>query len=161
MLIIGLGNPDRGDDAAGLLVARRLVERGIQAIEHVGGTLDLIEILRTADCALVVDAVVSGAVPGTLHMWDAQRADLRSRVFRSSTHALNLADAIELARVLHRLPNQLTVYGIEAAHFVVGTPPSAQVLVGVERTVEHILSHMASSSCDLGACSFPPKRFPA
>jgi len=144
MLIIGLGNPDRGDDAAGLLVARRLVERGIEAVEHVGGALDLIEILHTADCALIVDAVVSGAAPGTLHMWDAGTADLRSDVLGSSTHALGLADAIELARSLDRLPKELTIYGIEAAHFVAGTPPSPQVLAGVERTVEHIASHLAS-----------------
>jgi len=145
MLIIGLGNPDRGDDSAGLLVARRLVERGVEAIEHLGGTLDLIDILDTTDCALIVDAVVSGGAPGTLHTWDGASAALRNDVFRSSTHALGLADVIQLARALDRLPKELTIYGIEAAHFVVGTPPSPQVLAGVERTVEHIASRLASS----------------
>lgn len=145
MLIIGLGNPDRGDDAAGLLVARGLMEHGIEAIQHRGGTLDLIEIWQTADCALIVDAVLSGADPGTLHIWDARTAELRNDVFRSSTHALGLADAIELARALDRLPKNLTIYGIEAAHFVVGTLPSSQVLAGIERAFEYIASRPASS----------------
>jgi hydrogenase maturation protease len=148
MLIIGLGNPDRGDDAAGILVACRLAEWGIEAIQHRGGTLDLIEIWGTADQAVIVDAVSSGAAPGTLHIWEARIAELRNNGLRSSTHAFDLADAIELARVLDRLPKKLMIYGIEAAQFVVGTPPSSQVLAGVERAVEHISSLLRYS------CSF-------
>jgi hydrogenase maturation protease len=144
MLIIGLGNPDRGDDAAGILVARRLAERGIETVQHRGGTLDLIEIWDRVPCAVAVDAVLSGADPGTLHIWDALTSELRNDVFRSSTHAFELTDAVHLARALDRLPEKLTIYGIEAAQFVPGTPPSSQVLAGVEYAVEHIASHLAS-----------------
>jgi hydrogenase maturation protease len=146
MLIIGLGNPDRGDDAAGILVAGRLAERGIETVQHRGGTLDLIEIWGTADRVVVVDAVLSGAAPGTLHIWDALIYELRSDVFRSSTHGFGLADAVHLARALDRLPKKLTIYGIEAEQFVVGTPPSPQVLAGVECALEHIASHLASDA---------------
>jgi hydrogenase maturation protease len=144
MLIIGLGNPDRGDDAAGILVARRLAERGIETVQHRGGTLDLIGIWETVGCAVVVDAVLSGAAPGTLHIWDALFPELGNDVFRSSTHAIGLADAVHLAQALDRLPEKLTIYGIEAAQFVPGTLPSSQVLAAVERAVEHIASHFAS-----------------
>lgn len=148
MLIIGLGNPDRADDAAGVLVARRLAKRGVEAIQHRGGTLDLIEIWQTADCVVIVDAVVSGARAGTLHIWDGHIARLRNEVFCSSTHVFGLADAIELARVLDRLPEKLTVYGIEAGQFATGMPPSRQVLAGVKHAVEHIASHFAPSLGD-------------
>lgn len=148
MLIIGLGNLDRGDDAAGLLVARGLLEKGISAIAHNGDPMDLIEILTTAECTVLVDAVVTGgaykAQPGTLHIWDARESKLRNKVFRSSTHALGLAEALELARTLDRLPKQLTVYGIEAARFGAGTPPSIPVLAGVEKAVARIASSLAS-----------------
>jgi len=77
-------------------------------------------------------------------MWDARTAELRNDVFRSSTHAFGRADAIELARALDRLPEKLSIYGIEAAHFVVGTPPSVQVLAGVERAVQHIASNLSA-----------------
>ena len=36
MLILGCGNPDRSDDAAGVLVVRRLRELGIHADEFGG-----------------------------------------------------------------------------------------------------------------------------
>lgn len=142
MLIICLGNPDRGDDAAGILVARRLAERGIETVQHRGATLDLIEVWGTGDCVVLMDAVLSGAAPGTVHIWDALTPELRNDVFRSSTHVLGLADAVHLARALGRLPKKLTIYGIEAAHFVAGTPPSPEVLAGVDRAVEHIASHV-------------------
>jgi hydrogenase maturation protease len=59
-LIIGLGNPDRGDDAAGLLVAQSLRTRGAEAIAHTGGALDLIEIWAGTERVIVVDAILSG-----------------------------------------------------------------------------------------------------
>ena len=144
MLIIGIGNTDRGDDAAGILVARRLIEKGIGAMEHQGDPMNLIEIWRTAEYAVLADAVRTGAAPGALHNRDARAGGLRGNAFRSSTHSFGLADAIELARTLDRLPKRLTIYGIEAAQFGAGVPPSTPVLAGVEKAVAKIASSLAS-----------------
>jgi hydrogenase maturation protease len=143
--------PNRGDDAAGILMARRLAERGIETVQHRGGILDLIEIWGTADCVVVVDAVLSGAAPGTLHIRDALTPELRNDVFRSSTHAFGLADAVNLARALDRLPEKLTIYGIEAAQFVPGTPPCSQVLAAVDCAVKHIASRLSSDAKNLSS----------
>jgi len=43
VLILGCGNPDRSDDAAGILVARRLRELGIPAEEFIGDAPELID----------------------------------------------------------------------------------------------------------------------
>jgi hydrogenase maturation protease len=137
-LIIGLGNPDRGDDAAGLLVADSLRERGAEAIAHTGGTLDLIEIWAETERVIVVDAVLSGGAPGTVRTWHGSNTVLKKRVFRSSTHGFGLADAMELSRALNHLPKDLTIYGIEAAQFLSGSPPSRAVLAGVNLAVEKI-----------------------
>ncbi|MGA8805322.1 MAG: hypothetical protein WB866_11580, partial [Solirubrobacterales bacterium] len=59
-----------------------------------------------------------------------------AELFRSSTHALGVADAVELARELDRLPARLAVYGIEGENFEAGeglTPAveaTVDVLVG-------------------------------
>ena len=146
MLVIGLGNPDRGDDAAGILVARGLAAYGVKAVESPGGMLDLLEIWANNDKVVAVDAVYSNAAPGTIYVWDAQAAPLPCHVFRSSTHSFGLADAIELARALDRLPNSLTVFGIEAAQFAVGTPPSSPVLLAVSSLIEQIASRAKNFS---------------
>ena len=137
MLILGCGNDDRSDDAAGLLVVRRLCELGIDAHEHAGDALGLIEAWSGAQEVVVTDAVVSGTSPGTITRWDAA-VPLPAGEFRCSTHNLGLAEAVELARVLGRLPAKLTIYGIEATCFDRGGKPSAEVRDGAERLAAEI-----------------------
>lgn len=138
MLIIGLGNVDRGDDAAGVLVAHRLSERGITAEAYTGSTLGLIDIWCNAKSVVVIDTVLSGAIVGDVHMWTVANTALSNEVFRSSTHEFGLADTIELARTLNRLPPDLTIVGIEGRHFEPGNSPSPGVLSGVEKAVAMI-----------------------
>ena len=120
---MGVGNPWRRDDAAGLVVARRL--RGtlppeVEVLEREGEPTGLIDSWDGADRLWVVDAVSSGANAGTLHRIDATREALPAELFRTSTHHVGLAEAVELARVLGRLPEQIVVYGIEGERFDVG-----------------------------------------
>lgn len=138
MLIIGMGNPDRGDDAAGILVARRLRERGVNAVEHAIATLNLLDVWAASDHVIVVDAVISGAAPGTVQVWDPRKAPLKTVVFRASTHEFSLADTIELARTMDRLPAWMRIYGIESTRFEAGMPPSEEVVLAAERVAEEI-----------------------
>jgi len=138
MLVVGLGNSDRGDDAAGLLVAQRLSACGIEALQHTGSMTDLLDIWQNAEQVLIVDAIASGGVPGTVHVWNARTTEFATEIFRSSTHAFGLADLLKLATTLERLPVKVTIYGIEGSQFLFGTPPSVQVLAGVQRTIEEI-----------------------
>jgi hydrogenase maturation protease len=87
-------------------VAQSLRERGAEAIAHTGGTLDLIEIWAETERVVVVDAVLSGGVPGRVHTWNGNKTVLKKKGFRSSTHGLGLADAMELSRALNHLPKR-------------------------------------------------------
>ena len=127
-VIIGVGNAARGDDAAGLIAARRL-----GGLEHEGDPVALLDVWRGADVAVVIDAVSSGADPGTVHRFDATSAPLPARLRGStSSHALGLAEAIELGRTLGRLPGRLLVYGIEGERFEAGTELTPAVAAAVE-----------------------------
>ena len=56
----------------------------------------------------------------------------------AGTHLIGVADAIELGRVLGRLPSRVVVYGIEGVTFALGAPMSApvsDVLASVARRV--------------------------
>jgi hydrogenase maturation protease len=127
-LVIGIGNAARGDDAAGLIAARRL-----GGLEHEGDPVGLLDLWDGADCAVVIDAVSSGAAAGTVHRFDAAGAPLPAWSRSSaSTHAVGLAEAIELARTLGRLPPRLVVYGIEGERFEAGTQLTPAVAAAVE-----------------------------
>ncbi len=103
-------------------------------IVHEGEPIDLLDRWVGADEVIVVDAVSSGAPPGTIHRLDPLAEPIQTALSQGSTHALGLAEAIELARALDRLPSSLAVYGIEGERFTAGEELSP----AVARAVEHV-----------------------
>jgi len=141
--VIGVGNEYRSDDAAGLIVARRLRARGVNAVEQEGEPVALLEAFADREAAIVVDAVRSGAAPGTVHRVDVSKRPLPAELCgASSTHAVGVGEAIELARALDRLPRRAIVFGVEGERFEAGTGLSAAVTAAVEPLVEVILAEL-------------------
>ncbi len=144
-LVIGVGNPYRRDDAVGREVVRRLRRRalsGVRLVEQDGEGTALLEVWEGADLVILVDAVASGAAPGTVHRFDAAEGPLPATLARGSTHAMGVAEAVELARALGQLPRRLLVYGIEGEHFSPGVGLSARVREAVDRVVASILQDL-------------------
>jgi hydrogenase maturation protease len=137
MRIICCGNPDRGDDGVGALVAERLGDLGVEAEICSGEALDLIEAWGEANNVVVVDAVKTGAPLGTVHLWDCRKASFLADE-SVSTHGLGVSAAIRMARVLGRLPEQLQLYGIEGRRFEHGTEVSPELKVAAEHVVRKI-----------------------
>jgi hydrogenase maturation protease len=142
-LIIGCGNAERGDDSAGLLAVRRLRELGIEAREHSGEALALIEAWSGAERVILIDAVMTGAAPGAVSEWDAATAPVVRDVFRTSSHSFGIAEAVELARALGRLPRSMTIYGIEARSFGAGASASAEVARAAVALADRIAEEIA------------------
>jgi hydrogenase maturation protease len=153
-LVVGLGRTDCGDDGVGPVVARTVRARlpadcvvGVRADEDPTALLDLWE---GHDHVVVVDAVVSGDPPGTLH-----RLDLGSdapplppgaweRTGREGTHGFGLATTVELGRALHRLPRHVVVVGVEAGRLDVGSTLSPPVAAAVDTAVARVLEEVAA-----------------
>jgi len=143
ILVIGIGNPDRGDDAAGLAVAKRIraatLPGEVTVRELVGDQLALIDEWTGATDVFVVDAVSSGGTPGTVYRFDAGDA-LTERFQHRGTHMFSLADVIELARALDRLPKHLAGFGIEGAGFAIGAALSPQAAAAVDEVTSLLLA---------------------
>jgi hydrogenase maturation protease len=158
VLVVGLGSPDRGDDAAGPLVAAAVAAHvadralvGVHVVEREDPTalVDLLDPAGPGDAwsaAVILDAVRSGATPGTVTILDVGPGahDLRSLGARldpgpAGTHGFGLAGAIELARALDRLPPRVVVIGIEAVGFEHGAPLSAAVLAAIPAAADAAL----------------------
>lgn len=151
LLVIGIGNEFRGDDGVGIAVARRLAAHAcpqVRIVETDGASANLLELWEGAACVIVVDAVRSGAPPGTIHRFDGRTALPPARFFYASTHALGVAEAIGLARALKRLPPSLIVYGIEGKQFDSSLTLSPEVQIAVEQVVEEILAFQRHAGCD-------------
>jgi hydrogenase maturation protease len=144
-LVIGVGNEYRRDDAVGLVAARRLSETAtetVRVLEESGEAASLIESWQGADSVILIDAVHSGASPGTIHRLDAHAGPIAREFFRFSTHAIGLAEAVELARALGRLPPRLVIYGIEGKSFEAGEGLSPEVEAAVGELVERVLAEV-------------------
>jgi hydrogenase maturation protease len=145
VIVIGVGNSWRGDDAAGLAVAERL--RGaVEVVEHEGDGAALLAEWRDRDHVVVVDAAASDAAPGSVRRFDANAGPLPARLLRSSTHAFGVADAVELARALACLPRRLEVYAIEGADFSAGAALSPPVAEAVEQLAASLSGPRATAS---------------
>lgn len=106
-LVIGLGNEYRSDDAVGRAVARKLKasagdEFCVKEESGEGGAL--MEAWKDAELVVLVDAVESDGLPGTIRRMDARTTVIPGELFHCSTHAFGVSEAIELARALERLP---------------------------------------------------------
>jgi hydrogenase maturation protease len=141
VLVIGVGNDYRSDDSIGLAVVRALKAKELPdtlCLESDGDGTTLMETWSQASRVIIIDAISSGAHPGTIYRLDALMQPLPASYSFSSTHAFGVAEAIQLARTLGQLPASLTVYGIEGKNFVAGIELSPEV----ERAVIGVVEQM-------------------
>jgi len=149
-VVIGIGNPMRGDDAAGVEVAGRLRSRvppGVEVIACGEEPSRLMEAWEGASSVVLIDTVSSGGRPGTLHRFDAGEKAVPGPTFRSSTHAIGIADTIELARALGRLPRRVRIYGVEAGSFATGAALTPAVETAVTALVHDVLNDLERERC--------------
>jgi hydrogenase maturation protease len=135
-LVIGIGNPFRSDDAVGLKIAQRLQpysgER-LKVIEFANDPLNLWDQWQHYDDVRLIDAIPLKKQPGRVHQFDAARKNLPTGLFQSSTHNLGIAEAIEMARALGKLPRKFMVYAIEGKNFGFGQTLSPELEMAIEK----------------------------
>ena len=136
--IICVGNEYRGDDAAGLAVARALrtipLPENVEIREASGEVSSLLDAFAGAEAVILVDAMVTGSPPGTQFRADVRELALPLDLFVSSTHALGVAHAVEFARALDLLPQHIVVYGIEGHNVDLGAPMCPMVVGATGKT---------------------------
>ena len=140
LLVLGCGNLLAGDDSAGAEVVRRLSSTknpdcDFLSVPHPG--VELLDVLPGAGAVLIVDAVASGAPPGTLHLipWPTSSVEPRA-VGTLSSHGWGPIETLKLATALGRTLPPVMILGIEIGELRPGAPRSAAVEMSVARVVE-------------------------
>lgn len=145
LLVIGVGNPYRQDDGVGPHLAQAVRKRGpafARVIEHPGDGAALMQLWEPGDAVVLFDAVSSGQPPGTISFLDVHRQRIPASYFNYSTHAFSVAEAIEVSRVLGRLPQFFHIYGIEGACFGAGEGLSPRVAEAVSNLLPEVLQSL-------------------
>lgn len=145
ILIVGIGNPDRGDDGFGPLVVRRLVGHvspNVEIVERAGDMLALIEDWAGRDAVILVDAAAPGAEPGRIYRIDLVQDAVPADLSLSSTHAFGVAQAVGLARALGLLPGRVVAYAVEGASFEPGAPVSPRIATAIDDVVLRVAAEL-------------------
>ena len=134
VVVIGIGQSLRGDDAAGLEAMRQWRERfpetatrseiRIEACELPG--LMLLDLFAEAEAVVLVDAVQSSAEPGTIHRLGTE--ELASFTTGSkSAHGWGVAETLRLRAQLTYAQVDIRIICIEAGQMELGSGLSQAV----------------------------------
>jgi hydrogenase maturation protease len=140
-LVIGVGNPERGDDGFGVAVVRRLRRdppTQVELREEGGAAAALMQAWQGWERVIVVDAAAGAGAPGTVRRFEAHRRSLPATLFATSTHGFGVEHAVELSRALGSLPTRLIVYAVEGEDFVAGHGLSPAVTDAVPDVAERV-----------------------
>jgi hydrogenase maturation protease len=146
VLVACLGNPDRGDDGIGALVARLIDGRlptGAVLLRRSGDMLALLEDWAGFDAVVCVDAAAATGRPGRIRRIDMARETLPTDKVSVSGHAFGLAEAIKLARTLGSAPAHIVVYAIEGKCFDTGALMSAEVEIAADDAARRVIDEIA------------------
>jgi hydrogenase maturation protease len=162
IVVIGVGNPFRADDGVGHAVADLLAQEvhaaalaaqatgrptrlgRTEVVWSDGEPTRLLEAWADRDLAVVVDAMVTGAPVGFVHVFDPTRAALPAPP-PTSSHGSGLGEAWRLAEALDSRPVRLLVVGIEVAALGDGTELSPPVAAAVPRALRLVHAAIAAA----------------
>ena len=145
-LVIGVGNRYRSDDALGPIVIDQLAgdQRSDVAFSEVSGEGGkIIELLRSHQSVIIVDAVNSGTEPGTIYHLNLNEEELPSGFLHYSSHAFGVAEAVAMTKSLGEVPESLHFYGIEGGDFSSGIELSAEVAAAVPELITRVRSFLS------------------
>lgn len=119
-LIIGLGNPLRGDDGVGVCVVQKLMAHplppGVAVVDGGAQGLGLVNLMAGQQRVILVDAADVGRSPGQFVRFTLAEARLLGPDQHLSVHAAGLRDALLLAEALEMLPSEVIIFGVQPRH---------------------------------------------
>jgi hydrogenase maturation protease len=143
-LVLCLGNEILSDDSFGYKIACRLVEQydfnGGAEVEFAPlGGLNLIDLLKDRERALIVDTIITGdAAPGTLHFVEMGHFVPSKNL--TCSHEVNLPTALKFGRELGMImPEKIDVIAVEASDIVT---LSEKLTPRVEGALEHAINRI-------------------
>lgn len=155
-LVLGLGNPLRGDDGVGVrtaqLLAAQALPPGVEVVD--GGTqgLGVVNLMEGRQRLIVVDAADVGRAPGqfvrftlaeTRLLGDPDQQDA-SDDRHLSVHAAGLRDALLLAGALKMLPDEVIIFGVQPATLEWDRTLSPEVEATLPGLIAAVLNELAA-----------------
>jgi hydrogenase maturation protease len=143
IVVIGIGNPFRGDDGVGWIVIDKLKEKlnaSVDLSKQQGDIVELLDAFSHYATVFLIDACHSKVFKNGWQRIDYNQDDLEIESHQTSTHGLNISQAIALAKNLNQLPQKLIIYAITGECYQVGQLLSPSSAKHAEDVAEAILN---------------------
>lgn len=146
IVVLGVGNLIMSDEGVGVQVVQELESRyhwpdNVRVID--GGTsgMDLLGDLAGVDRLLILDAVHSGAAPGSLVILEGEDVPVFYTT-KLSPHQTGLCDVLADLRLLGESPGETVIIGVEPASLELGMDLSGPVAAAVPRVKDELFSRL-------------------
>jgi hydrogenase maturation protease len=148
-LVVGIGSP-YGDDQAGWLIAHRISQsiasHPLQTnleVQWSRSPIDLLSWLTNQQRLIICDACQGLDGIGSFRRWSWPTTDL-DHLRWSGTHDFSIVTALLLAERLHRLPQDVSIWGVEGlSSNLDNTSVSPEVAETVELIANKILAELS------------------
>lgn len=148
VLVLGVGNPLMADDGIGIELLKRLRAHSFSPLVHLedGGTLGmtLLPLLEDADALIMLDAVKTGAAPGSIII--RHKEELPGHFSHIlSPHQIGMKEVLGAAQLCDTLPRTITLIGVEAENVSFGMHLSASVEAAIPEALKVIEQFIAEA----------------
>ncbi len=145
-LVLGVGNVLMGDDGLGSRAVRAFEARyelppGVEVIDGGTGGLALLELLQGFESVIVIDAILSGAEPGTIERYGGEELKGAKHPPRASAHQVGLYELIETARFSGHAPS-VTLIGVVPEKVLAGSGLSKTLQKTIGPVTEKIVDEL-------------------
>ncbi len=146
VMVTALGS-GHGDDSVGWLVASQLQARlattlPVRIITCDRTGMEWLYQLHPEESLYLVDAVVSGGVPGTIVHFPNLHDLPMTRLPYQGSHGLTIPSLFALAQTLRLLPSKVEFWGIEIADVGPGMAMETKVLTAVDALVDRLCTNI-------------------
>ena len=144
-VVIGLGNPLMGDDGVGLAALARLRDDweldGVELVDGATWGLALLPVIEDAERLVLLDAIAAHGQPGDV----IELARDRLPIYLSrklSPHQVDMRDALAVAELRGRLPNDIVAIGVQPADITLAAELSAPVARQLDNVVRAVVTQL-------------------
>jgi hydrogenase maturation protease len=148
MLVIGIGNEFRGDDALGIKAVKSLQSSHPNLAKYrfeQGDLSRLLDVWKDQEVVLV-DAIASKELkPGAIYLAFSYSELIKDRESLFSTHGISLLETLELAMELNKMPTSIFFVGVEGSNWKMSNRLTEKVEKSISKVRERIIRYLKLS----------------
>jgi len=145
--IVGVGNLLLSDEGVGIHAIRALREASmpdhVKIFEFGTRGLEILEAVQGFKKAIIIDAVRSGAPPGSIRRWELVELLDTGAPRMLNLHEIDLLTALKVGRATARLPDEVIIIGVEPKLLSPGLELSPEVKGKFQGLLDLILKELS------------------